>query len=68
MTPPIGAWRTEVEVIGADDRTVVVTVPGSDVDEELGPAVVHPVEVGIGGARPSLPVTQAPDDACQRFG
>ena len=55
MAPPIGAWRTEGEVFGADGRTVVATVAGSDVYEELGPPVVHHVDVEIGGSRPSLP-------------
>ena len=42
MAPPIGAWRTEGEVFGATDRTVVVTVAGSDVYEKFGPTVVPP--------------------------
>jgi hypothetical protein len=42
MAPPIGAWRTEGEVFGADGRTVVATVAESDVYEELGPAAVPP--------------------------
>ncbi len=67
MAPLIGAWRTEGEVFGADDRTVVATVAGSDVYEELGPAVVHRVDVEIGGSRPSLLITQALDDARKRF-
>ena len=67
MAPPISAWRTEGEVFGADGRTVVATVAESDVYEEPGPAVVHRLDVEIGGSRPSLPVTQAPDDARKRF-
>ncbi|HEX2289439.1 MAG TPA: hypothetical protein VHH53_04425 [Pseudonocardiaceae bacterium] len=43
------------EVFGADGRTVVATVAGSDVYEELGPPIVHHVDVEIGGSRPSLP-------------
>jgi hypothetical protein len=31
MAPLIGAGRTDGEVVGADDRTVVMTVAGSDV-------------------------------------
>jgi hypothetical protein len=46
---------------------VVVTVAGSDVSEELGPTVVHHVDVEIGGSRPSLPMTQALDDARNRL-
>ncbi len=68
MTPLIGAWRTLGAVFGADGRTVVVSVAGSDVYEELGLAVVQHVDVEIGGSQPSLPVTQAPDDARKRFG
>ncbi len=41
---------TERKVVGADGRTVVVAVAGSDVYEELGPAVVHRVDVEIGGS------------------
>jgi hypothetical protein len=41
MAPPIGAWRTEGEVFGADGP-VVATVAESDVYEELGPAAVPP--------------------------
>ena len=67
MAPPISAWRTEGEVFGADGRTVVATVTESDVYEELGPTVVHHVDVEIGGSRPSLPMPQAPDDARNRF-
>ena len=47
MTPTIGAGCTEGEVFGADGRTVVATVAGSDVYEELGPTVVHRVDVEI---------------------
>ena len=50
MTPPIGAWRTEGEVFGADGRTVVATVAESDVYEKVGPTVVRHVDVGIGGS------------------
>ena len=46
---------------------MVVTVAGSDVHEELGPTVVHHVDVEMGGSRPSLPVTQVLDDARKRF-
>ena len=42
MAPLVGAWRTEGEVLGADGRTVVATVAGSDVYQELGPTVVPP--------------------------
>ena len=51
MAPLIGAWRTEGEVFGEDGRTVVAAVAGSDVYEELGPTVVHHVDVEIGGER-----------------
>ncbi|MBU9763039.1 hypothetical protein FR943_04145 [Mycobacterium sp. TNTM28] len=47
----IGAWRTEGEVFGEDGRSVAATVVGSDVYEELGPTVVHHVDVEIGGER-----------------
>ena len=47
----IGHWRTEGEVLGEDGQTVVATVEGSDVYEELGPTVVHHVDVLIGGER-----------------
>jgi hypothetical protein len=67
MAALIGAWRTEGEVFGEDGRTVVAAVVGSDVYEELGPTVVHHVDVEIGGSRPSLPMPQAPDDARKRF-
>jgi hypothetical protein len=59
--------RPKGEVFDATDRTVVVTVAGSDVYEKFGPTVVHHVDVEIGGSRPSLPVPQAPDDARKRF-
>jgi hypothetical protein len=51
MAALIGAWRTEGEVFGEDGRTVVATVAGSDVYEELGPTVGHHVDVEIGGDR-----------------
>ncbi len=51
MAALIGAWRTEGEVFGEDGRTVVAGVVGSDVYEELGPTVVHHVDVEIGGER-----------------
>ncbi len=51
MAALIGAWRTEGEVFGEDGRTVVAAVVGSDVYEELGPTVVHHVDVEIGGER-----------------
>jgi len=40
MAPLIGAWWTGGEGFGADGRTVMVTVAGSDAYEELGPPVV----------------------------
>ena len=46
---------------------MVATVAGSGVYEELGPTVVHRLDVEIGGSQPSLPMTQAPDDARKRF-
>ena len=51
MAELLGAWRTEGEVFGDDGRTVVATVAGSDVYEELGPIVVHHVDVEIAGER-----------------
>ena len=60
--------RPKGEVFGATGRTVVVTVAGSDVYEELGRLSSHHVDVEIGGSRPSLPVTQASHDARKRFG
>lgn len=51
MAALIGSWRTEGEVFGADGETVVAAVTGSDVYEELGPTVVHHVDVRIGGQR-----------------
>ena len=51
MAALIGAWRTEGEVFGEDGRTVVAAVVGSDVYVELGPTVVHHVDVEIGGER-----------------
>jgi hypothetical protein len=60
--------RPKGEVFGADGRTVVATVAGNDIYEELGPTVVHRLDVEIGGSQPSLPMPQAPDDARKRFG
>ena len=51
MAPLVGAWRTEGEVFGEDGQTVIAAVAGSDVYEELGPIVVHRVDVEIGGER-----------------
>ncbi|MGY1762961.1 hypothetical protein ACI79G_08180 [Geodermatophilus sp. SYSU D00779] len=51
MAALIGRWRTRGEVLGDDGQTVVATVRGSDVHEELGPTVVHHVDVVTGGRR-----------------
>jgi hypothetical protein len=63
MAALIGHWRTEGEVLGDDGRTVVATVEGSDVYEELGPTVVHRVDVVIGGRRTRALEVVEPYDA-----
>ena len=63
MAALIGHWRTEGEVLGDDGRTVVATVQGSDVYEELGPTVVHRVDVVIGGRRTRALEVVEPYDA-----
>ena len=63
MAALIGRWRTEGEVLGDDGRTVVATVEGSDVYEELGPTVVHRVDVVIGGRRTRALEVVEPYDA-----
>jgi hypothetical protein len=63
MAALIGRWRTEGEVLGEDGRTVVATVEGSDVYEELGPTVVHRVDVVIGGRRARALEVVEPYDA-----
>jgi hypothetical protein len=63
MAALIGHWRTEGEVLGDDGRTVVATVEGSDVYEELGPTVVHRVDVVIGGRRTRALEVVGPYDA-----
>ncbi len=63
MAALIGHWRTAGEVLGDDGRTVVATVEGSDVYEELGPTVVHRVDVVIGGRRTRALEVVEPYDA-----
>ena len=63
MAALIGHWRTEGEVLGDDGRTVMATVQGSDVYEELGPTVVHRVDVVIGGRRTRALEVVEPYDA-----
>lgn len=63
MAALIGHWRTAGEVLGDDGRTVVATVEGSDVYEELGPTVVHRVDVVVGGRRTRALEVVEPYDA-----
>ena len=63
MAALIGSWRTEGEVHGEDGRTVVARLTGSDVYDELGPTVVHHVDVHIDGTRTRALEVFEPHDA-----